>query len=213
MGKSVYSLILNDEVVAAIDRLAYKKGISRSNMIEQILADKVAYETPEIRANSIFGEISRIISESSNMRYMEQPSVYMGSIMSALDYRYNPAIKYSVELFPSGDKLGQLKVQLRTQNAVLINLMDDFYSRYELIERSFYNGVATYGREGVKFIRLFDYPSEEISSKGLAKELTAYVYDFDEMLSTYFSLLTRGGDIMKILTEKFINLKSGKIII
>ena len=39
MGKSVYSLLLNDEVVDLIDKMAIMNGTSRSNMVEKILAD------------------------------------------------------------------------------------------------------------------------------------------------------------------------------
>ena len=39
MNKSVYSLVLADEVVEAIDRMAYSMNTSRSNLINQILAD------------------------------------------------------------------------------------------------------------------------------------------------------------------------------
>ena len=121
MSKSVYSLVLNDEVVELIDKMARYNGLSRSNMIEKILADATGYETPEKKAYNIFEEIERLTSKSQSMRYLSQPSQYMASIMSALDYRYNPAIKYSVELFPNSDHLGQLKVTLRTQNSILIN--------------------------------------------------------------------------------------------
>ena len=62
MSKSVYSLVLNDEVVYLVDKVARINGLSRSNMIEKILADAVSYETPEIRANNIFEEIERLIA-------------------------------------------------------------------------------------------------------------------------------------------------------
>ena len=39
MGKSVYSLVLMDEVVDAIDQMAYRNNTSRSNLINQILAE------------------------------------------------------------------------------------------------------------------------------------------------------------------------------
>ena len=43
MKKSVYSLVLMDDVVDAIDKLAYSMNTSRSNLINQILAEKVSY--------------------------------------------------------------------------------------------------------------------------------------------------------------------------
>ena len=56
MAKSVYSLVLNDEVIDLVDKMARLNGYSRSNMIEKLLADAVGYETPEIRAGNIFEE-------------------------------------------------------------------------------------------------------------------------------------------------------------
>ena len=38
MKKSVYSLVLADDVIEAIDNLAYQMNTSRSNLINQILA-------------------------------------------------------------------------------------------------------------------------------------------------------------------------------
>ena len=213
MGKSVYSLVLNDEVVDIVDKMARLNGMSRSNMIEKILADAVRYETPEIRANSIFDEIQKLISRSNSMRYLAQPSQYMASIMSALDYRYNPAIKYSVELFPNSDHLGQLKVTLRTQNSILINLISDFYSYYTYLEKKYYNKNARYLYDGVKFTRLFDFPKVNISTKELAEKLTLYVKDFDELLNVYFNNLTNEKSLLYIVEKKFIELKQNAIVI
>ena len=42
MKKSVYSLVLSDDVVEAVDRAAYQNGLSRSAMVNQILADYVS---------------------------------------------------------------------------------------------------------------------------------------------------------------------------
>ena len=39
MSKSVYSLVLTDEIVQAIDSLAYRMNTSRSALIDRILAD------------------------------------------------------------------------------------------------------------------------------------------------------------------------------
>ena len=212
MSKSVYSLLLNDEVVELVDKLAMVNGLSRSNMIEKVLANAVGYETPEIRANSIFGEIERLLSRSNTMRYLEQPSSYMASIMSALSYRYNPAIRYSVELFPKSSHLGQLKVTLRTQNPTLIEHMSDFYRLLAFLEKKYYNENARHIIDGARLTRLFTFPTEPVSSKELAEHLTVYVKDFDELLSLYFSNLTN-PTAFSIIEKKFLDLKQNRIII
>ena len=57
MGKSVYSLVLMDEVVDAIDQMAYRNNTSRSNLINQILAEHVSLATPEKRMKDVLSLI------------------------------------------------------------------------------------------------------------------------------------------------------------
>ena len=54
MKKSVYSLVLMDDVVKAIDDMAYKLNTSRSNLINQILAEHVSFKTPESLIKDVF---------------------------------------------------------------------------------------------------------------------------------------------------------------
>ena len=61
MSKSVYSLVLTDQVVEAIDALAYTMGTSRSALIDRILAGHVSYTTPDMRINNIFDSVSRLM--------------------------------------------------------------------------------------------------------------------------------------------------------
>ena len=42
MNKSVYSLVLSDEVIAAVDRAAYRAGMRRSAFINGVLAEAVS---------------------------------------------------------------------------------------------------------------------------------------------------------------------------
>ena len=46
MKKTLYSLMLSEDVVAEVDRLAHRMGTNRSNLINQILAEHVNLVTP-----------------------------------------------------------------------------------------------------------------------------------------------------------------------
>ena len=59
MNKSIYSLVLSDDVVDAVDALARTEGMSRSAMINRILAERVAYTTPEMRLRDILQSLAR----------------------------------------------------------------------------------------------------------------------------------------------------------
>ena len=63
MKKSVYSLVLADEVISEIDKLAYSMNTSRSNLINQILAERVRLSTPEMRMRDIFSQIENLIGD------------------------------------------------------------------------------------------------------------------------------------------------------
>ena len=91
MNKSVYSLVLSDDVVEAVDRLAYRENMSRSAYINKLLAEAVSYTTPEKRMNDIFGEIESLMNNDVFM-VMQQPSDAMLSIRSSLKYKYKPVI-------------------------------------------------------------------------------------------------------------------------
>ena len=124
--KNVYSIVLSSDIVEKIDRLAYENGTNRSNMINQILAEYVSYTTPEKRFREIFQHMQDML-EGGTFKMLE-PSDTMFSLRSALAYKYNPTVKYSVELYRGeAQELGELRVSLRTQNAGLLLYMTQFY--------------------------------------------------------------------------------------
>ena len=64
MKKTLYSLVLNDEVVREVDALAHRMGTNRSNLINQILAEYVNYTTPEQRINEVLYTIEQLMAPS-----------------------------------------------------------------------------------------------------------------------------------------------------
>ena len=120
MKRSTYSLILMDDVVAAIDLLAEEQGTSRSNYINQILAEHVQCITPEQRMQRLFSCLSRQMNAS--LRVQEQGSDAMLSILGAVQYKYRPTIRYRVELLRDlrKEEIGQLQISCRTQSQTLL---------------------------------------------------------------------------------------------
>ena len=99
MNKSVYSLVLMDDVIDAIDRMACAEGTSRSSLINRILAQYVNLTTPEMRMKDIFSSMQQLIHDSLQLQFM--PSDSMISIRSPLRYKYKPTIRYGLELYRS----------------------------------------------------------------------------------------------------------------
>lgn len=192
MNKNIYSLVLSDAVVEAVDDMARASGLSRSAMINHILAERVAYITPEMRMKQVLSALQR--SMNDGFYYLEQPSVGTISCRTALKYRYKPTVRYSVEIFSQGGvKAGELKVSFRTQNAQLINDLTGFFRVWAALEQKYIASKLSqdilYTIEGGRFTRTLNMPEKDISDEALGAAVADYMAMFDAAMKQYFSYL------------------------
>ena len=128
MKKTLYSLMLNDEVVREVDILAHRLGTNRSALINQILAEYVNYTTPERRINDVLSAIEQLMAPSRDLVPFFAPNTFSMSLKSSLEYKYRPTVKYEVELYRgAGESIGELSVVFRTQSGSLIQAMTSFF--------------------------------------------------------------------------------------
>lgn len=192
LDKSIYSLVLSDSVVDAVDALARASGVSRSAMINQILAERVAYTTPEMRLRGILEAVQRSMNEGFFL--MEQPTGSSLSCRTSLKYRYKPTVRYSVEIFTHGEKkAGELRVAFRTQNAQLINDLMGFFSCWAGLEQRYIaqrlSQDIVYTIEDGRFTRTLNMPREDISDGELGQAVADYMTMFDGAMKDYFAAL------------------------
>lgn len=191
MKKSVYSLVLMDDVVEAIDELAYSLHTSRSNLINQILAEKVAMVTPEQHLQRIFDSLSDYLKPYTHFQIQNQAADHMYSIKSAIRYKYNPTIRYSVYLSQQGGKLGgQLRIISRTQSDILYYYLNEFFKLWSQIENE-WAPVKWESEEGTKWLRALNLDAFQKPSQGtdLASALSHYIKGLDDGLKLYFGEL------------------------
>lgn len=193
MEKSVYSLVLSDRVVAAVDEMAYRLGTSRSNLINQVLAEYVSLITPEKRMKDIFDEVSELLS-NEGYQIQPQPSDSMLSVKSVLRYKYKPAIRYSVELYRDfKDAFGEIRVVSRTQSQGLIEILESFYSIWAQTEMSRRKGArvtaASFKIDNGRYLRQFviDSGCSNLSEEAIGKAIAEYVRCLDTAMKQYFS--------------------------
>ncbi len=194
MGKNMYSLMLSEEVVRAIDALATEEGTTRSNMVNEILAEYVSVTTPEKHINDIFKRIENLF------RNVEEFPVYYEnhdntlSIKSALQYRYRPTLRYEVELYRVPDRtLGELKVNFRTQSPELLSGLTQFFRYWQKMEELYV--TSYFGKHGIrysldenKWTRSLRLPTDKrYDSELLSKAISDYVKVFDKTLKKYLS--------------------------
>ena len=129
MHKSLYSLMLMDELVDRVDRLAAEQGTNRSNLVNQILAQYLSVTTPEMRIGSVFRQIESLMNEElTGIVPFVNPHQLTMSMKSSLAYKYRPTIKYELEMFRTPhEAAGRLSVVFRSQSEALVSAMNDFF--------------------------------------------------------------------------------------
>lgn len=186
MKKSVYSLVLSDDVIAAVDRAAYQNGLSRSAMINRILAQAVSYTTPEQRMGEIFSQVERLLN-GEVFQSLTQPSDSMMSLRSALAYKYNPNVRYSVELYPDRPGEGELRVSLRSQSSALILYLSQFFRLWAKIEQAYVGERDCVIQDG-KYARRLSLPVR-LSHREQGAVLAGYIRAMEQGLRAFFHSL------------------------
>ena len=192
MKKTLYSLVLNDEVVREVDALAHRMGTNRSNLINQILAEYVNYTTPEQRINEVLSAIEQLMAPSRDLVPFFSPNSYSMSLKSSLEYKYRPTVKYEVELYRgAGESIGELTVLFRTQSMALIQGMTEFFRLWKQIEdahlRPLTGAKIDYALYEGKFIRSIAAPDKDCTTQELASALSDYITLFDKLLKGYLA--------------------------
>lgn len=192
MKKTLYSLVLNDEVVREVDALAHRMGTNRSNLINQILAEYVNYTTPEQRINEVLSAIEALMAPSRELVPFFSPNSYSMSLKSSLEYKYRPTVKYEVELYRgAGEQIGELTVLFRTQSMALIQGMTDFFRLWKQIEDAHLQPLTgakiDYALYDGKFLRSIAAPDKDCTTQELASALSDYITLFDKLLKGYLA--------------------------
>lgn len=214
MKKSIYSLVLMDEVIRAVDEQAYRLGTSRSNLINQILAEHLSCVTPEMRMREVFEALESLVG--SAMQIQQQRSASLLSMRTALEYRYRPTINYKVELerVPS-EEIGKLRVHIRTQSSRLIELFDRFfdyrirfeYAQFKLRGLEYPESKLTTG----SFVRGL-YNSGALSDEQIGHAIGEYISELDRAVKTFFADPEHFGETAPILEKRYTEMLSRHIV-
>ena len=187
MKKTLYSLMLNDEVVREVDALAHRMGTSRSALIERILAEYVNYTTPERRVNDILSAMEQLMAPERDLIPFFAPNTFSLSLKSSLEYKYRPTVKYEVELYRGNEEsIGALSVVFRTQSAELIRAMTAFFRLWKQLEDRHRPGVSagavSYALYEGKFVRSLALPDRDCGTEELAEAISNYIKLFDRLM-------------------------------
>lgn len=206
-SKHIYSLVLSDDVIHKVDQLAYEMHTSRSNCINQILAQHLSCVTPEMRMRSIFAGLEALVQEQ--FRTLRQTSANIFALQSQLDYKYKPTILYSVEIYPERNYTGKLKIKLRTQNQALIADLDSFFRFWIALETCYLpehpaEYQITPGRLERSVCCTDQYSGEPEDIQEIGIVISDYIRRFDRYLKAWFA-----GESPERLEQQFALESSG----
>ncbi len=200
MKKTLYSLLLDESVVREIDLLAHRSGMSRSALVNQILAEYADMTTPERRVGDVFRAIEALLRPDTELVPFFAPNAMTMSLKSALDYKYRPTVKYAVELQPADEgSIGELSVVFRTQSAALLEAMDSFFRIWKRTEDLYL--APRIGREipcalyETRFVRQLTAPGRNCSVDELAGAISDYVRLFDRLMKGYLAGRLSAGNV------------------
>lgn len=214
MKKTLYSLMLSDDVVREIDILAHRMGTNRSNLVNSILAKHVSLRTPEQQINDIFKALEELMLPSRDIIPFFEPNTPTMSFKSCLEYKYRPTVKYEVELFgtPRAGTVGTLTVLFRTQSQSLLNDMASFFGLWKQIEDAYLaprSGTRQYALYDGKFERSL-VCNENTTSGELANGISNYVQLFDMLMKQYIGGYADADTVAELYLEK---LRNGEITV
>ena len=206
MGKSVYSIVLDDQIIYSIDALAARKGTSRSNLINRILAEHLGYVTNENVIGSIYDSMDEYLSNNTSLILQALGNSSLINMRSNIRYKYKPNIRYSLEIIEDQEYIGRLKVSLRSQNADLLRIIDSFFNVWTNIELR-YAGLKTgeYSIGEGRYQRLLK-AGVGIDYTNYGRSIAGYIDFFDKCLNDFFSLFPVSPEKAAAETErKYIN--------
>ncbi len=189
MKKNMYSLMLAEDVIREVDRIAAEKRTNRSNLINQVLAEYVALVTPEMHVRNIFDTVEKFVGEIGGGVFSMGAGGMAMSFKSSLRYHYRPTIRYEVEMYRMPDQtIGQFKVAFRTTASDLVVALTRFFKLWMQMESvyigDFFGGNEIgYFLENGRFTRQFALPNGvNYSESETGEAIGSYIAAFDAML-------------------------------
>lgn len=189
MAKNLYSLMLSQEVVNAVDAAAHRMGTSRSALIDSVLANHLGVSTPEILARSIFQAMEDLVRPSQNLVALLAPNNSSLAVKSSLNYKYRPSIKYEIAIDTSAMN-AQLCVGMRTQSQALIYQLAVFFKLWNCLEQTYCAPCLGHEIEAIyvngKYIRKIYFENlQGFSADTIAEIFSDYISFLDLRLRAF----------------------------
>ncbi len=201
----MYSLILSDDIVERIDIKARRMGLSRSGLINQILAESLSVVTPEQRMKNMYELMQKQMEAlSDSFKVSIVPGENAFSAVSWLKYKYLPTIRYNVVLYRGKEHIGEIRAILRTQNAQLMAEFQSFVKLWHGIETAVCGKNISCELKGGIYRRLIDLPQGELTPQEASQKITDYINLFNRCVNRFISRDCGIEEVCKEITDAYV---------
>lgn len=195
MRKSLYSIMLANEIMDAIDELANKSEVDSSDMLNQILAEYLSIKLPQMNMKEVFDLIELNMGQNSVFKVNSSLNDCMIYVKSPIEHEYRPALKYSVEIFDKNDiKIGKLKLIYRTYDMDALSRFNHFIDIWIALETHYIHKYFPkegfqYEVDSGRFSRNLMVPKDlqPATSEILGQGISDYIKEMDELLKLYLT--------------------------
>lgn len=214
MAQSIYSVLLQECLVEAVDALAEDKQMSRSQIINEILSERFEMFTPDYKSNQIMDIVSERLNGNERLHLI---SIAKGSSIQyrmKVPFKYNPKIRLMMIMnSKDSDCVATLKITSRTTNKAFkaclwqffkaqneVTMEHDRLSTYPMLLDAFMDGEAIVKRFPVK------WTEDHMTIEEIARELTNYMYMITDAIVSYFESIEDpdfGVEEMERLIHKY----------
>lgn len=210
MSNKMYSLMLMEEVIKEIDRLAYDKRTNRSQLINEILAEKIGYQTENALLKNYKDMVLRQMDGRSAWQRTSHDTEQNVQVRTFLPYKYNPSIVYRLDFeMVDNRRMTVIRLFSRSSASLFIENLNNFFLKINQAELAYLKKMGVY-----KYINVSDEKNElyfvrylptdwmdEKNHKKDAEKIFAYLAAIDETLKRYFDELFE-EEVLKELVER-----------
>lgn len=186
MSKSIYSLLLTDDVAEAVGKVAAERNMSRSALIDAVLAEYVGVAHTDKLYRDVWKRMQGLFERMQTMSFVNNAQLSLAQVLTVLPFKYNPKVRYLLELSDQPHTVCTVTLNTRTQNPSLTAVLDTFYSRLAALEQRYLDDVGVVYGNGKYTCVLY---GDNNDADKVAVEITEYVVTLDGMLRAYI-----GGD-------------------
>lgn len=196
MSKQIYSLVLSEQVVEKVDREALIRGISRSQIINDLLCQSFGVWTPDLKMNRVMDLMTEAFRDLDNLQMVSATHGNTLQLRTSVSYKYKPKLKYVLEMSgKSQPLLANLRIYSRTTSEPFLQCLVMFFGFISDFEESIAPQIGLrqvlstgYAYEDNKFVKRFecDWTTTDVGAEAIAAYLISYIQFLDETLKMYF---------------------------